>query len=66
MTKKQEKFKAVVFMRKQREELSRLHADNPGFYEKQLAAIREKYGQSTSEKKKHDITSTTHKQSSKA
>lgn len=66
MTTKQEKFKAVAFMRKQREELSRLHADNPRLYEKQLEAIREKYSQYSTEKKKRGITSTTRKQGSKA
>jgi len=66
MTTKQEKFKAVEFMRKQREELSRLHADNPALYEKQLEAIREKYGQSPAEKKKRGISSTTRKQGSKS
>jgi len=66
MTTKQEKFKAVEYMRKQREELSRLHADNPSLYEKQLEAIREKYGQSSTEKKKRGITPTTRKQGSKA
>ena len=65
MTTKQEKFKAVAFMRKQREELSRLHAENPGLYEKQMEAIRKKYGQSSKEKKKDDISSTTRTQRSK-
>jgi hypothetical protein len=66
MTTKQEKFKAVAFMRKQREELSRLHADNPNLYEKQMEAIREKYGHGSTDKKKRGITSTTRKQGSKA
>lgn len=66
MTTKQEKFKAVAFMRKQREELSRLHAENPNEYEKQMEAIREKYGQSSTDKKKRGIPSTTRKQGSKA
>jgi|WetSurMetagenome_2_1015567.scaffolds.fasta_scaffold671960_2 hypothetical protein len=56
MTTKQEKFKAVVFMRKQRDELSRLHADNPSLYEKQMEAIRAKYGQRSTAKKKRGTT----------
>ena len=35
MKAKQEKFKAVDFMRKQREELSQLHKENPKEFEKQ-------------------------------
>ncbi|MGB3079343.1 MAG: hypothetical protein WBB31_09735 [Saprospiraceae bacterium] len=66
MTTKKEEFKAVEFMRKQREELSLLHADNPGLYEKQMEAIREKYGQRSTEKKKRGIISTTRNQGSKA
>jgi len=56
METNQEKFKAVDFMRQRREELSRLHTDNPSLYEKQLKAIREKYGQYTKGKKNRSIT----------
>jgi hypothetical protein len=41
---KRDKFKAVNFMRKQREELGRLHIENPTLYHMQLKQIQAKYG----------------------
>jgi P pilus assembly chaperone PapD len=41
---KRNKFKAVIFMRKQREELGRLHIENPTLYHMQLKEIHAKYG----------------------
>ena len=38
-----ENFKAVEFMRKQREALSKLHWENPEVYKKQLEEVRKKY-----------------------
>ncbi len=43
MKTKQDNFKAVEYMRKKREELSRLHEENPKEYKKQLEAIMKKY-----------------------
>lgn len=41
---KRNKFKAVNFMRKQREELGRLHIENPTLYHTQMKEIQAKYG----------------------
>jgi hypothetical protein len=41
---KRNKFKAVSFMRKQREELGRLHIENPTLYHMQIKEIQAKYG----------------------
>lgn len=38
------KFKAVHFMRNQREELGRLHIENPSLYHMQMKEIQAKYG----------------------
>jgi hypothetical protein len=62
MTTKQEKFKAVDYMRKKREELSRLHAENPALYKKQLEEVQKKYGIASASSKKRGITSPTRKQ----
>ena len=43
MIKTKEKFKAVEFMRKRREALSKLHLENPEVYKKQLEEVRRKY-----------------------
>ena len=40
-------------MRKQREELSRLHKENPKEFEKQLEVIRKKYASKFSQKKRN-------------
>jgi len=49
--KMKEKFKAVEFMRKQREVLSKLHKENPEIYRKQLEEIRIKYASKFMKKK---------------
>lgn len=49
---KRNKFKAVNFMRKQREELSRLHMENPTLYHAQMKEIQVKYGLKNGEKGK--------------
>lgn len=41
---KRNKFKAVNYMRKQREELGRLHIENPTLYHMQIKEIQAKYG----------------------
>ena len=38
------KFKAVQFMRSQREELGRLHVEHPSLYHMQMKEIQAKYG----------------------
>jgi hypothetical protein len=43
MKAKTQNFEAVKFMRAKREELSRLHIENPAEYKKQLEEIRNKY-----------------------
>ena len=43
MKAKAEKFEAVKFMRVRREEMSRLHSENPKEYNKKLEEIRKKY-----------------------
>ena len=62
MTTKGQKFKAVDYMRKKREELSQLHVENPALYKKQLEDVRKKYGISTTQNKKRGITSAARKQ----
>jgi hypothetical protein len=52
MKDKQEKFKAVDYMRKKREELSQLHKENPNEFEKQLGVIRRKYASKLNQKKR--------------
>lgn len=47
---KSNKFKAVIFMRKQREKLGRLHIENPTLYHMQLKEIQAKYGLRNREK----------------
>ncbi len=51
---KEEKFKAVEYMRAKREELSRLHNDNPKEYKKQLEEIRKKYPAKFALKKRNE------------
>ncbi|MEX0965991.1 MAG: hypothetical protein WD077_02040 [Bacteroidia bacterium] len=41
--KKEKSFDAVAFMRKRRDELSKLHLENPAEYKRQLELIRKKY-----------------------
>jgi len=50
MTTKSENFKAVSFMRKRRDALSRLHAKNPEIYFMQLKEVHLKYGFKDNEK----------------
>ena len=53
MKTKKENFKVVDYMRKKREELSQLHAENPKEYKKQLDIIRKKYASKFNQKKKN-------------
>jgi hypothetical protein len=53
MKKNKEEFKAVEFMRKQREALSKLHKENPDVYRKQLEKIRRKYASKFKRKKEY-------------
>jgi len=53
MKTKEGKFKAVDYMRKKREELSQLHAENPKEYKKQLETIRKKYASKFKLKKRN-------------
>ncbi|MCD4747590.1 MAG: hypothetical protein K8R58_14940 [Bacteroidales bacterium] len=53
MKKIKEKFRAVEFMRKQREALSKLHKENPEVYRKQLEEIKRKYALKFKKKKEH-------------
>jgi len=46
-------FKAVQFMRKRRDELSKLHTENPEEYKKQLKETRRKYKNKFKQPKKH-------------
>ncbi len=46
-----EKFKAVEFMRKQREALSKLHKENPEVYRKQLEEIKKNMPQNSKKRK---------------
>jgi hypothetical protein len=62
MTTKEQKFKAVNYMRKKREELSKLHVEDPALYQKQLEGVRKKYGISSTQNKKRGITSASRKQ----
>ena len=54
MKAKAQKFEAVNFMRTKREELSRLHSENPVEYKKQLEAIRKKYPEKFAKRKRSE------------
>ncbi len=52
MKAKTQKFEAVKFMRAKREELSRLHSENPAEYNKKLEEIRKKYPEKFAKRKR--------------
>lgn len=54
MKTKEKTFKSVEYMRAKREELSRLHADNPEEYKKHLEEIRKKYPAKFALKKRNE------------
>jgi len=54
MKAKTQKFEAVKFMRAKREELSRLHTENPKEYNKQLEEIRNKYPAKFAKQKRNE------------
>ena len=49
-----QKFEAVKFMRERREELSRLHNENPKAYNKKLEEIRKKYPEKFAKRKRNE------------
>ena len=54
MKAKTQKFESVKFMRERREELSRLHSENPKEYKKQLEEIRKKYSEKFAKRKRNE------------
>jgi len=54
MKAKSQKFEAVKFMREKRDELSRLHIENPKEYKKKLEEIRKKYPEKFSKRKRSE------------
>jgi hypothetical protein len=50
---KNKRFKAVEFMRRRREELSKKYLENPKIVEKELSRISEKYGIKSGKQKKN-------------
>ena len=54
MKTKKEEFHAVKFMRAKREELSRLHSENPKEYKRQLEEVRKKYPTKFALKKRNE------------
>ena len=54
MKAKTQKFEAVKFMRERREELSRLHSENPKEYKKQLEEVRKKYPEKFAKRKRNE------------
>ncbi|MFZ1679346.1 MAG: hypothetical protein WBP41_01810 [Saprospiraceae bacterium] len=54
MKAKTQKFEAVKFMRAKREELSRLHSENPKAYKKQLEEIRKRYPEKFAKRERNE------------
>ena len=54
MKAKSQKFEAVKFMREKREELSRLHSDNPKEYKKKLEEVRKRYPEKFAKRKRNE------------
>ena len=52
---KSQTFKAVEFMRKQRDKLSELYNNNPKEYKRQLEEIRKKYKGKFHQKETHPV-----------
>ena len=54
MKAKTQKFEAVKFMRTKREELSRLHIENPKEYKKKLEAIHKRYQEKFAKRERNE------------
>ena len=54
MKAKTQNFDAVKFMRAKREELNRLHIENPAEYKKQFEEIRKKYPEKFAKRKRNE------------